>query len=258
MISFLVDAFGFCSSSAAVSFSDIPLVEERTANLQATNDELDDFAHIVSHDLKAPLRGITQLAGWITDDFADVLDQAGKDKLALLIVCSQRMNIMIDSILQYYRIGRFGERENRVDLSQLVQETIELLVPPKHIHISIEDELPTVVGERTRLTQVFQNLLSNTIKFMDKPEGLISVSCVKKKSHWQFSVADNGTGIKKKHHEKFFGIFQTLATSDQSESTGIGLALVKKIVKGWDGQIWLESTVGEGSVFYFTLPKKDV
>jgi signal transduction histidine kinase len=132
-----------------------------------------------------------------------------------------------------------------------------MLAPPEHVHIAVKDGLPTVLGERTRLGQVFQNLLSNAVKFMDKPEGQVSIGCVDEGTHWRFSVADNGPGIEEKHYPKVFQMFQTLAPRDQVESTGIGLALVKKIVETWSGRIWLESTVGEGSTFYFTLPKKE-
>ncbi|MCP4538080.1 MAG: hypothetical protein GY832_13140, partial [Chloroflexi bacterium] len=120
----------------------------------------------------------------------------------------------------------------------------------------VEDALPTVVRERTRVGQVFQNLLGNALKFMDKPEGEICVGCADEGAHWLFRVADNGPGIEVKHHDRIFQMFQTLAARDDVKGTGIGLALVKKIVEQtWGGQVWVESTVGEGSAFYFTLPK---
>lgn len=142
-----------------------------------------------------------------------------------------------------------------MNLNQLVQKTVEMLAPPDNVQISVEDELPTVVGDRTRLIQVFQNLLDNAIKFVDKPEGQISVGCADEGTHWLFSVADNGPGIEEKYHDNIFQMFQTLAPRDEFESTGVGLALVKKIVETWGGRVWVESTVGKGSTFYFTLPK---
>jgi len=176
--------------------------------------------------------------------------------LALLTGRTQRMHNLIDGILQYSRVGRVTENETSQDLNLLVQETVEDLDPPGHIQITVKDQLPTVVGERTRLWQVFQNLLGNAIKFMDKPQGRISVGCVDEGTHWRFSVADNGPGIGEQHYDKVFQMFQTLAPRDEFESTGIGLALVQRIVEAWGGSIWLESTVGQGSTFFFTLPKK--
>jgi len=225
------------------------------ARLQEVNQELTDFAYVVSHDLKAPLRAITQLAAWITQDYAEALDQPGRELLGLLVGRTRRMHNLIEGILQYSRIGRVTEREKRVDLDQLVQETIDALARPEHIQVIVEDKLPTVVGERTRLGQVFQNLLSNAIKFLDKPKGRVKIGCVDEGDRWLFSVADNGPGIEEKYHAKIFQLFQTLAPRDELESTGIGLALVKKIVEGWGGSIWLESVPGQGALFFFTLPK---
>jgi len=150
-----------------------------------------------------------------------------------------------------------------VNLNLLVQEVIKMLAPPEHIQVAVKDELPTVVEERTRLRQVFQNLVDNGIKFIDQPKGWVSVDYADEGDHWLFSVSDNGPGIKEKYHNKIFQMFQTLAPRDKAagatevESTGVGLALVKKIVDTWGGRVWVESTVGEGSTFYFTLPKKE-
>ncbi|MCP4363496.1 MAG: PAS domain-containing sensor histidine kinase, partial [Chloroflexi bacterium] len=181
----------------------------------------------------------------------------GREMLRLLAGRTRRMHNLIEGVLQYSRIGRVVEREREVDLNRLVQDTIESLALPENIHITLKDKLPTVVREQTRIGQVFQNLLGNAIKFMDKPEGRISIGCVDKETYWLFSVADNGPGIAEKYHTKIFQMFQTLTPRDQVEGTGIGLALVKKIIeKTWGGQIRVESTVGEGSTFYFTLPKR--
>lgn len=231
-------------------------LEETARRLEEVNQELADFAYVVSHDLKAPLRAITQLARWLSADYADALDEAGQEIVSLLISRTKRMHNLIEGILQYSRVGRVKEKKKSVDLNRVVQETIDLLAPPTQIQISVEDELPTVVGERTRLGQVFQNLLGNAIKFMDKPEGQVSVGCVDEETHWLFSVADNGPGIEEQYHAKIFQIFQTLAPRDEFESTGVGLALVKKIVEVWGGSIWVESSIGQGSTFFFTLPKR--
>jgi signal transduction histidine kinase len=131
-----------------------------------------------------------------------------------------------------------------------------MIAPPDHIRVTVDDGLPTIEGEKTRLTQVFQNLLSNAVKFMDKPQGTIHVGCVAEGDFWKFRVADNGPGIEEKHFERIFRIFQTLAPKDEYESTGVGLALVKKIVEMYNGRVWVESEVGRGSTFFFTFPQK--
>lgn len=229
--------------------------EATSARLKEVNQELADFAYVVSHDLKAPLRGISQLAGWLSEDYTPVIDAQGQQWLSLLIGRTRRMHNLIEGILQYSRIGRVKEKERDVDLNHLVEDVIALLAPPQHIQVSVVGELPTVVGEPARLAQVFQNLLSNAVKFMDKPQGRIEISCVDEGMHRRFSVADNGPGMAAQYHDKIFQMFQTLAPRDEMENTGIGLALVKKIVETWGGRVWLESAEGQGSTFYFTLPK---
>ena len=231
-------------------------LRESAAQIEAANRELSDFAHIVSHDLKAPLRGVSQLSGWISNDYMEILDEDGQKKLDLLIGQTKHMHKLIDGILQYSRVGRVEAVERRVDLNQLVQETIELLAPPKNIRISVLNELPTIVGVRTYFEQVFQNLLSNAVNYMDKAEGFVRIGCVEEEDEWQFSIADNGPGIEEKYFDKIFQIFQTLAPRTEVESTGIGLTLVKKAVEAWGGRIWVEPKVGEGSTFFFTVPKK--
>lgn len=234
-------------------------VEERQARLvlelESANEELRNFAYVVSHDLKAPLRAISSLADWVVTDYADRLDDEGKEHMRLLLARVRRMDGLIDGILQYSRVGRVKEAGVAVDLDQLVHEVIDLLSPPPNIAITIDNLLPTVVAERTRLQQVFQNLLSNAIKYMDKAEGKISIGCVAAGNKWKLSVSDNGPGIEERYFEKIFQLFQTLAPRDRVESTGVGLALVKKIVEMYGGEIWVESKVGEGSTFFFTLPR---
>ncbi len=175
----------------------------------------------------------------------------------MLVGRTKRMHNLMDGILQYSTMGRVPERVREVDINRMVQETVEMLAPPEHIQVMVEDELPTVMGRPTRLRQVFQNLIGNAIRFVDKPEGWIRIGCVDEGTHWQFSVADNGPGIEEKYHTKIFQPFQTLSRRDDVESTGIGLALVKRAVASWGGDVWVASSVGLGSTFYFTLPKKE-
>jgi PAS domain S-box-containing protein len=226
--------------------------------LESANEELKSFAYVVSHDLKAPLRAIGSLADWISTDYADKIDDAGKEHMRLLVSRVHRMDNLIDGILRYSRVGRVTEAIVAVDLNRLVGEVIDLLAPPANITVSVENPLPTIMAEPARIQQVFQNLLSNAIKYMDKPEGEIRIACGAEGKQWKFSVSDNGPGIEPRHFEKIFQLFQTLAPRDRVESTGVGLALVKKIVEMYGGRIWIESKVGEGSTFFFTLPNTAV
>lgn len=230
-------------------------LERTSAQLKAANEELNDFAYVVSHDLKAPLRGIIQLSNWLSDDYADALDAEGQEMLGLMVGRARRMHDLIEGILQYSRVGRIHEREKEIDLNALVRDVLDLLAPSEDITVEIPSNMPTLRGAETRFRQVFQNLLSNAFKFLDKPQGQVTIICEEQDGAWLFGVADNGPGIAEKYYDKVFQMFQTLAPRDEYESTGVGLALVKKIVETWGGRIWLDSTVGEGSTFYFTFPK---
>jgi signal transduction histidine kinase len=236
-------------------------IEARQAELldeiKNINQELDSFAYVVSHDLKAPLRGINTIAEWIATDYADKLDDNGKEQIKLLMDRVGRMRSLIDGILQYSRIGRVKEDKVQVDLNKVVKSVAEMISPPKNITITVEDRLPVIECEPTRIAQVFQNLLSNAVKYMDKPNGLVKVTCAEENGCWKFGVSDNGPGIEEKHFEKIFQLFQTLQPKEGTESTGIGLTLVKKIVEMYGGKIWVESKVGKGSTFFFTLPEQE-
>jgi two-component system sensor kinase FixL len=231
-------------------------VAERTARLEAANKVLQNFAYIVSHDLKAPLRAISHLVYWLQHDYASAFDAKGKEMADLLVGRVKRMDGLIDGILEYSRIGRIVGQTEAIDLNHLLPEVIDSLSPPSTIRIEIAPELPTLMGDTTRIQQIFANLIGNAIKFMDKPQGDIRVGCAYDGAFWRFSVTDNGPGIDPQYHEKIFQIFQTLHPRDEVESTGIGLAIVKKIVEFYGGQIWVESEVGKGSTFWFTLPKE--
>lgn len=223
--------------------------------INSINKELKEFAYVVSHDLKAPLRAIHSLASWLAQDYQDKFDEDGKQQLELLKSRVTRMDSLIDGILQYSRVGRIEEDKVEIDLQKQVLEIIDYLAPPAHIKIEIISELPTIISEKTRITQVFQNLMSNAIKYNDKPEGIIQIGCSEDGEFYKFFVTDNGPGIEKKYFEKIFQIFQTLHPKDQYESTGVGLTLIKKIVDMYGGKVWVESEIGNGCTFNFTLPK---
>lgn len=224
------------------------------AELQAANRELSDFAYVVSHDLKAPLRGISSLASWLISDFSDKLGDEGRGHVELIASRVKRLSVLIDAILAYSRAGRGREERATVALGPLVSNAIDLLAPPPHISVEVVGELPALTIEAVKAQQVFQNLLSNAIDFMDKPAGRVVVACVREGADWHFTVADNGPGIEPRHFERVFQLFQTLASRDELERTGVGLALVKKIVELEGGQVWIESIVGAGATFHFTLP----
>jgi len=236
-------------------------VEHRQAALleevKTVNQELKEFAYIVSHDLKAPLRGIRTLAQWLAEDFSDKLGSEGKEQIDLLLGRTDRMQSLIDGVLRYSRATRTREHLLVVNLDELLGETIDALAAPKHISISVDDPLPSVLAEPTQMVQLFQNLLSNAIKYIDKTHGIIRIGCTDLGDYWQFMVADNGPGIAEEHRERVFRIFQTLSSIDECQSTGVGLAVVKKIVELYGGDIWIDSQLGEGATFVFTLPKNN-
>jgi signal transduction histidine kinase len=221
------------------------------------NRELKDFASIVSHDLKAPLRGIKTLATWILDDSSDKLGEQANEQMNLLLDRVERMYKLIDGVLQYSRAGHTEERPLRVDLDKFIPEAIDMLAPPENISITIKNEMPVIDCEETHLMQLFQNLVSNAIKYMDKPQGRIKVDCIEQDGFWKFSVADNGPGIEEKHFERIFGMFQALSVTEEFKGTGVGLTVAKKIVGLHGGDIWVESEVGKGSTFFFTLPRQE-
>jgi signal transduction histidine kinase len=222
------------------------------------NKELKDFASIVSHDLKAPLRGIKSLATWILDDCSDKLGEQGNEQMNLLLGRVERMYRLIDGVIQYSRAGRTEEKIVPVNLDAFIPEAIDMLVPPENISITIENTMPVIECAETHVMQLFQNLLSNAIKYMDKPQGRIKVGCVEDDGFWKFSITDNGPGIEEKHFEKIFKMFQALSVSEEFEGTGVGLTIAKKIVELYGGNIWVESKIGKGRTFFFTLPKQEL
>jgi len=223
-------------------------------DLERVNTELEDFAYIVSHDLKAPLRGIGSLARWLADDYSGKLDEKGHQYLDKLSARTLRMNNLIDGILQYSRVGRFKPYNRSLDSRAVVEEVIEGISLPETVTVEIHDPMPTVTYDKTLLVQLFQNLIGNAAKHMGKPEGVVTVSCKELDEVWEFCVRDNGVGIEEKHFKRIFKMFQGL--NPGAESTGIGLALVKRIAERSGGSTRVESEVGKGSAFFFSISKK--
>jgi len=223
--------------------------------LKNANKELKDFAYVVSHDLKAPLRGIGSLTDWLISDYKDVLDEDGQFHLSLLKKRVCRMNNLIEGILQYSRVGLIENRIIAVNLHEQVKEIFESITLPPNFDCIIPKELPTIYNDEILMKQVFQNLISNAIKYNDKTNGRIEFFFKENDHFFTFCVKDNGPGIPEKYHLKIFQIFQTLQARDKIEGTGIGLSLVKKIIENSHGKIWVKSKKNEGTAFYFTLPK---
>ena len=230
--------------------------EHLVEKLREVNKELEDFAYIISHDLKAPLRGISTLASWLSEDYQDSIDNEGKGLLQLLNRRVSRMYSLIDGVLMYSRIGKTQKRNKQLDTNVILAEVVESLEIPTGFEVTAESKLPIIFNDDTQIRQVFQNFISNAIKYNDKGEnGRVIVRSKDLLSHWQFCIADNGPGIPAKYHDKIFQIFQTLQRRDDFESTGIGLTIVSKIIKNNGGKIWVESQEGQGTDFYFTIKK---
>jgi len=229
-------------------------IREKSMRLERSNRELDEFAHVVSHDLKAPLHGIASLAAWIEEDSAGALPEASRTHFAMLVERVTRMSALIDGILDYARVGWVAHSLEWVDVASVVREVVESLLPPAGIRIDVESELPGVLHDRAQLTQIFQNLIANAIEHMGRPRGVVAVSGADRGDRIEYAVCDDGVGIDPRHHQRIFKMFQSLR-SDR-KTTGIGLAVVKKIVERWGGRVWVESQPGEGTTFRFTVPKR--
>ncbi|MCA0131600.1 PAS domain-containing sensor histidine kinase [Winogradskyella alexanderae] len=227
--------------------------EKLLAKLEKSNEELQEYAHIVSHDLKSPLRSIDALVSWLKEDNKDNLDEASHKNLDLIQSTLEKMEQLISDVLNYSRVSTENKVDAEVDVQQLVEDVIELVYVPEHIHISILNKLPVVNGDSTKLQQVFQNLIGNAIKFNDKEKGLIEIDVLDEATHYKFSIKDNGIGIEPQFHDNIFKIFHAL--NKRKDSSGIGLSIVKKIIGLHGGNVWLESTPKMGTTFYFTLTK---
>ena len=226
-----------------------------TRLLKQRNKELDEFAYITSHDLKAPLRAISNLASWLSEDLEGQLPEENQEQLRLMQSRVHRMENLIQGLLNYSRVGRKQTTKTKVEVANLLEETIDSLSPPPKFKLEIEPGMPTLTTDVIALQQLFANLISNAIKYHHRDDGKITISVREDEQLYEFAVADDGPGISPEYHQKIFAIFQTLESRDKIESTGIGLSIVKKIVENQGGTIKVVSQVGEGSTFYFTWRK---
>lgn len=227
--------------------------ENLLAKLERSNNELQEYAHIVSHDLKSPLRSIDALVSWLKEDNKGKLDDTSLKNFDLIEGTLEKMEQLITDILDYSSIETDTNEKDIVDLNKIVNDLTTILYIPDHISVRLINTLPMINGDGIKLQQLFQNLISNAAKFIDKEQGFIDIDVEDLKSHYKFSIQDNGMGIDKKFHDKIFKIFHSLNKS--KDSTGIGLSIVKKIVNLHEGRIWLESEPNVGTTFYFTLKK---
>ncbi len=236
-----------------------------TQALEHSNKELDDFAYIASHDLKEPLRGIHNHARFLLEDNQDKLDQDSVARLNRLSYLSQRMETLVNELLYFSRLGRQEMAVQPTDMNDIIHDienTLELFLHEHNARITVPAKLPTAICDKPRVTEAFRNLITNAVKYNDKPEKIVEIGCIDAflfpqgmGCRYAFYVKDNGKGIPQEFHEEVFRIFKRLQASKDSkeEGTGAGLTFVKKIVERHGGKIWLESTVGEGTTFYFTL-----
>ncbi len=239
------------SKASELSITNCKLVSTMR-QLEERNQELDDFAYIASHDLRAPLRAIANLASWLEEDISDKIPNENKQQIQLIHQRTQRLDSFIVGLLDYSRAGRQSLEREAVDTHALVSDVIEALAPPKTFTIVLPDHMPVLNTYKLLLHQVFSNLIGNAIKYHDRPDGTIKIEAAALGEKFLFSVIDDGPGIDPAYHQKIFGIFQTLDSRDQTESTGIGLSIVKKIVEKQQGALSVDSALEKGSTFSFT------
>jgi signal transduction histidine kinase len=245
------------AATAAIAMDNARLfteARELISALEKSNSELDQFAYVASHDLKAPLRGIANLSQWIEDDLGDGMSEQTREHMHLLRGRVLRLENLIGGILAYSRAGRERDpKQVEIDMTALAREVWELLAPPANATIEIGD-LPKISGVRAQLQQVLLNLMSNALKYNRERELHVRVDAKRDRDRWVFSVGDDGVGIAPEFHDRIWGLFQTLERRDKIESTGIGLSVVRKIVESHRGSAWVESQLGSGATFYFSWP----
>jgi len=236
--------------------------------LERSNQELDDFAYIASHDLKEPLRGLFNHATFLLEDYAAKLDEDGVRRLNRLAHLSQRMEHLVNDLLYFSRLGRTELAIQETDLNLIIsdiEQMMESTLKEKNAHIRVPQKLPAIVCDRPRITEVFRNLITNAVKYNNKTERIVEVGYLENLETLQgtensvFYIRDNGVGIAPEFYQEIFRIFRRLqrTTESKEEGTGVGLTFVKKIIERHKGRIWLESEPGQGTVFYFTLGRRE-
>ncbi|WP_408033016.1 sensor histidine kinase [Tenacibaculum xiamenense] len=221
--------------------------------LEERNEELNNYAHIVSHDLKSPLRNMDALVAWLKEDHGKEFSKDALNYVELIGENITRMEALVSGILEYSTIGLKDFRSSFIDLNTVLKDIVSHIYIPKHVCVTVLENFPTIKGDTYRLQQLFQNLISNAVKYNDKEVGKIEVGYEKQGKTFVYYVKDNGKGIDEKYHSKIFNVFQKL--ENNKNSTGIGLSIVEKIVSNYGGKIWLNSELKKGTTFFFTLSK---
>ncbi|GLS27013.1 PAS domain-containing sensor histidine kinase [Marinibactrum halimedae] len=241
-------------------------IEQFIKNLETSNQELDQFAYIASHDLKEPLRGIANNAQFLQEDYAALIEEGGNRRINRINFLCRRMERLVDELLYYSRLGRQALAIQECNIKDLVTDVIETVIEPdsQDIHIKLEDDLPTIYCDKPRTRELFRNLIVNAIKYNNKPQKNIHIGYKSIKNpndeetYQAFYIEDNGIGIDKRFHSDIFKIFKRLnEESEITKGSGVGLTFVKKIVEKHNGEIWLDSRIDEGTIFYFTLKSKN-
>ena len=228
-----------------------------TEELKRSNKELNDFAYVASHDLKAPLRGIMQLSTWIEEDIADYANDETKGNLTLLMSRTSRLDKLLEDLLNYSRIGRMTGDIQTIDTKELILNVFDLQDPSKSITLNFQGAMPIINTAISPFETIIRNLIGNAIKHNNKANGVITISAQEFPKHYQFSVKDNGPGIPQRYHEQIFELFKTLKPRDEVEGSGMGLSIIKKLLDYHKGSITVESDGENGTCFTFTWPKYD-
>ena len=244
--------------------TELELAQEALARkaqeLARVNAELEDFTYSVSHDLKEPLRAIEAFSAFLAEDYSDNLDEEGRRYISVVRENAVRMRDLIEDLLRLSRIGRAQHEYTTVAAEALVADVCQDLafaLEEKKVDLRVQPGLPAITCDEVHMKQVFKNLISNAIKFNDKPRPVVEVACRDDNGAYTFSIRDNGIGIDQQYYEKIFKIFQRLNRREDYKDTGVGLTICKKVVEAHGGTIWVEgSNVGEGTTFSFTIPKQ--
>lgn len=227
--------------------------EQLLKHLELQNRELNEYAHVVSHDLKAPLRNIDTLVNWVIEDNKEAMGEDCLNSLNLVLNNVEKMDLLIKGILDYSTIDKLEAEDRLVDLNSLINETLRIILIPSNIKIIVQEDFPNIYGNSWRFKQVFQNLIQNAIKYNEKELGIIEIGFYENENQFVFFVKDNGIGIHSNYHDRIFKVFTKLDSNNFS--SGIGLSIVKKIVQFYKGEVWLESQINIGSTFFFSIPK---
>ncbi|MBB1274031.1 CHASE domain-containing protein [Psychromonas sp. SR45-3] len=234
------------------------LAELRSVDLARSNKDLDEFAYVASHDLKAPLRGIDQLATWVVEDLEEGNLEEIPAHLKMMRNRIKRLETLLNDLLTYSRANRQQNSISDIDSKVVINDLFSLVAPLEGFTLTIKDNLPRFSTYRAPFEQVVRNLLSNAIKHHDKEQGHIQIGCTETDEFYVFSIEDDGPGISPNYHEDIFKMFKTLRPRDETEGSGMGLALIKKIVEHYSGEVIVKSVLGQGCTFYFSWPKGEI